>query len=46
MFLIMGYYEGNGEVVDEADTRGEAEFLAREYRMAFGPGWCIEVVRS
>lgn len=46
MYLIMGYYEGAGEVVDEADSKSEAHTLAAEYRMAFGPGWVIEVVRS
>ena len=44
MFKIVGYYEGNSEVVDEADTRNEADALASEYRMAFGSGWTIDVV--
>jgi len=43
-YLIIGYYEGNSEVVDEAESKQEAEILAMEYRMAFGRGWTIDVV--
>ncbi len=43
-YLIIGYYEGNSEVVDQADDRAEADFMAAEYRMAFGPTWTIDVV--
>jgi len=46
MFLIIGKYRGDSEVIDQADTRREAQELAAEYEMAFGPMWRISVVRA
>lgn len=41
MFIIYGRYQGTKEEIDTAETKKEAEYLANEYRMAFGPGWSI-----
>ena len=43
-YLVMGRYKGcEAEEVDEADTRSEAEWLAGEYKIAFGRGWDLWV---
>ena len=43
MFKIVGVYEGNREVIDEFDTREEAERMLVEYRMAFGKDWLLSI---
>jgi len=43
MFRIVGTYQGKSEVIDRATTEKEANYLASEYRMAFGRDWLIEV---
>ena len=45
-YKIMGEYRGNSEEVDEAETRKEAEHLAREYRISFGEDWRIWIEES
>lgn len=45
-FKIMGEYRGNREEIDEAETKKEAEQLAREYRIAFGEDWRIWIDES
>ena len=42
-FQIVGCYDGMEEELDTADTKREAERLAREYLMAFRDGWAIWV---
>jgi hypothetical protein len=44
MFKIIAVSQWGREEVDEADDRAEAHRLAREYRLAFGPGFQIKVV--
>ena len=46
MFKIYGTYKGNRELIDQADTKSEADYLASEYRLAFGPEWLITIERS
>lgn len=46
MYKIMGKYQGVTEVVDEADTRPEAQALLAEYRLAFGPKWTLWIVKE
>ena len=46
MYLIIGHYEGRGEVIDRVSDYMEAQRLAGEYAMAFGPGWDIQVVQD
>lgn len=38
---IYGEYKGKTEELDEAYNKKQAEELAREYRIAFGPDWRI-----
>ncbi len=39
---IWGKHAGSPpEVVDRASSKREAEYMAREYRMAFGSDWVI-----
>ena len=42
-FEIVGYSHYGREIIDEADTRKEAVYLANEYRTAFGAGWTITI---
>jgi hypothetical protein len=42
MFVIFGRYLGRPEErLDKAYSVKEAEYLVKEYRMAFGPAWTI-----
>ena len=43
MYKIIGVYNGQREEVDTADTRKQAEYLAGEYRLAFGKDWIITI---
>lgn len=43
MFKIIGTYKGKTEVLDTAKTLREANYLASEYRMAFGSQWVITI---
>ena len=45
MFKIMGTYRGNTELVDEFETRKEAEICLGEYRLAFGLGWSLWITK-
>ena len=40
-YIIMGRSEYGTEEIDEAKDRAEADYLVREYRMAYGSGWTI-----
>lgn len=42
-YHIWGRYKGTGkaEVVDEFDTKDEAEKMVREYRIAYGSDWTV-----
>lgn len=42
-FSIWGYYNGKWEKIDQASSDGEAFYLAREYSLAFGSEWTIEI---
>ena len=46
MYKIIGTYRGNTEVVDEADTEEEAEYMLGEYSMAFGPDWALSISKD
>ena len=41
--IIAIYANGEVEVVDAADTKEEAEYLAGEYQVAFGPTITIDL---
>jgi len=43
MYKIMGTYRGHTEEIDCCDSAEEANYLAHEYRMAFGDKWQIWV---
>lgn len=46
MFVIRGKYVGcPWEDIDEFDTKAEATKMLSEYRMAYGAGWSLTVVR-
>jgi hypothetical protein len=40
-YRIMAGYGGNQEEVDTAETLEEAQYLAREYNLAYGAGWTV-----
>ena len=40
-YIVGQYLSASKEVIDEAESRKEANYLLKEYRMAFGPGWSI-----
>ena len=42
-FSIWGYYHGKWEKIDQAGTSDEALYLQREYQIAFGTEWTIEI---
>ena len=41
MFKLYGKFNGNTELIDEADTKKEIQVLLIEYLIAFGPKWDI-----
>jgi hypothetical protein len=45
MYQIIGKYQGKSEVIDLADDKKDAEYMAREYAMAFGSEWDISICR-
>jgi hypothetical protein len=44
-FKIIGSYQGQKEVIDWAKTETEANYLANEYRIAYGAGWSITIIK-
>lgn len=46
MYEVIGTYRGDWEVIDSADSRREAEYLATEYRMAYSRDWLIHVTKA
>lgn len=46
MFKIMGRYMGRTEEIDNAATKRDAEYLLREYRLAFGSAWTLWIVEK
>ena len=40
-YLIMGVYRGNIEQIDTADTKKDADYLVREYSLAYGSAWRV-----
>ena len=40
-FVLMGRYNGRTEMIDETDTRAEAEDYAANYRQAYGKAWSV-----
>lgn len=44
-FKIIGNYQGKKEVIDWAKTKEDAEYLANEYRLAYGKDWYIYIIR-
>lgn len=43
MYKIIAISKYGTEEVDEAETIGEAKYLANEYRMAYGPEFTITI---
>jgi hypothetical protein len=47
MYSIIGVWQGcMPEELDTAETKQDAMFLVREYRMAFGSEWNISIKRN
>ncbi len=46
MYSIIGVWRGMPEELDTAETKQDAMFLVREYRMAFGSEWNISIKRN
>lgn len=45
MYKIIAISKYGREQVDTADSMSEAEYLAREYQIAFGPSFTIYIKR-
>lgn len=45
-WIIEGTYQGKTEAIDCAETQAEAEYLAREFRIAYGPDWLVSVRKA
>ena len=43
MYKIIGIYRGKTEILDLSESKKDAEYLASEYRMAYGSEWNISV---
>jgi len=43
MYVIIGKYRGEKEQLDTAKTMTEAQYLKREYEMAYGSEWIITI---
>ena len=47
MFKIMGKYrQMPWEEVDEAEDKDEADYLLKEYKLAYGEGWKLKIVKE
>jgi len=46
MYLVIGKYKGTSEVLDESETKEFAQYLAKEYKIAFGSEWTITIKKS
>jgi len=46
MYSIIGVWRGMREELDTTETKQDAMFLVREYRMAFGSEWNISIKRN
>ena len=42
-YYIVGYHQGNQEIIDEFENKNEAEKMLEEYKMAFGSDWIITI---
>jgi hypothetical protein len=40
-YEIIGIYKGKREVIDEAETKDDANYLAAEYQLAYGKEWQV-----
>ncbi len=45
MYQIIGVYKGNREVIDQAETKKEADYLVSEYRLAYGNEWKVYAIK-
>ena len=42
MYKVIGIYKGNKEILEkQVETKQEADYLVREYQMAFDNNWSI-----
>ena len=41
MFVIVGVYRGKREEIDQTETEKDADYLVKEYAMAFGKDWTL-----
>ena len=46
MFVIIGTYHGKSEEIDSVETKSYAEYLLREYSMAYGKDWALRIVEK
>lgn len=46
VYNIYGTYKGNRELIDFADTKAEADYLASEYQLAYGNEWTITIKKE
>lgn len=40
-YIIFGTYQGQTEEIDCTDCRATAEYLTREYQIAYGASWRV-----
>jgi len=45
-WAIIGKYKGKSEEVDSTDSKQDAEYLRKEYQMAFGNDWIITIKKK
>ena len=44
MYKIMGTYKNKKEILDTTEDESTANYLVREYQLAFGSNWKVECV--
>jgi hypothetical protein len=45
-YQIIGIYKGNREVIDETDSKQDADYLVSEYRLAYGNEWKVYAIKT
>jgi len=46
IYKLYGTYKGNRELIDQADTLAEAQYMQSEYQLAFGNEWLITIKKE
>jgi len=46
IYQIIGIYKGKREVIDETETKDDANYLRAEYQLAYGKEWQVIIKRT